>query len=95
MEDKLQMLKTRLGEIQDLNRAAALLGWDQQTYMPPGGAAARAEQPDLVVLDIMLPELDGIQLLTELDGDTEANTKSFREHLQSVSGKPDEQSEGT
>lgn len=44
MEDQLQALKMRLGEIQDLNRAAALLGWDQQTYMPPGGAAARAEQ---------------------------------------------------
>jgi carboxypeptidase Taq len=44
VEDKLRMLKTRLGEIQDLNRSAALLGWDQQTYMPPGGAAARAEQ---------------------------------------------------
>src|SRR5512136_911665 len=44
MEDKLNELKTRLGEIRDLNRTAALLGWDQQTYMPPGGAAARAEQ---------------------------------------------------
>lgn len=44
MEDQLQALKTRLGEIQDLNRATTLLGWDQQTYMPPGGAAARAEQ---------------------------------------------------
>jgi carboxypeptidase Taq len=44
MEDQLQVLKTRLGEIQDLNRSAALLGWDQQTYMPPGGAATRAEQ---------------------------------------------------
>jgi len=44
MQDRLQDLKTRLGEIQDLNRTAALLGWDQQTYMPPGGAAARAEQ---------------------------------------------------
>lgn len=44
MEEKLQELKTRLGEIHDLNKAAALLGWDQQTYMPPGGAAARAEQ---------------------------------------------------
>ena len=31
VEDKLQILKIRLGEIQDLNRAAALLGWDQQT----------------------------------------------------------------
>jgi carboxypeptidase Taq len=44
MEEKLQELKTRLGEIQDLRKTAALLGWDQQTYMPPGGAAARAEQ---------------------------------------------------
>ena len=44
MEDKLQRLKTLLAEIQDLNQAAAVLGWDQQTYMPPGGAAARAEQ---------------------------------------------------
>jgi carboxypeptidase Taq len=44
MEEKLQELKIRLGEIRDLNKAAALLGWDQQTYMPPGGAAARAEQ---------------------------------------------------
>ena len=42
MEDKLNDLKTRLGQIRDLNRASALLGWDQQTYMPPGGAAARA-----------------------------------------------------
>jgi carboxypeptidase Taq len=44
MEEKLQELKTRLGEIHDLDKATALLGWDQQTYMPPGGAAARAEQ---------------------------------------------------
>lgn len=44
MEEKLKELKVRLGEIQDLRKAAALLGWDQQTYMPPGGAAARAEQ---------------------------------------------------
>jgi carboxypeptidase Taq len=40
----LEQLKTRLGEIHDLNQANALLGWDQQTYMPPGGATARAEQ---------------------------------------------------
>lgn len=44
MEDKLQALKVRLGEISDLRKSASLLGWDQQTYMPPGGAAARAEQ---------------------------------------------------
>ena len=44
MEAKLQELKTRLMEINDLESAAALLSWDQSTYMPPGGAAARARQ---------------------------------------------------
>jgi carboxypeptidase Taq len=44
MEKKLQDLKTRLVEINDLNSAAALLSWDQSTYMPPGGAEARGRQ---------------------------------------------------
>jgi carboxypeptidase Taq len=44
MEAKLQEFKTRLIEINDLESAAALLDWDQSTYMPPGGAAARARQ---------------------------------------------------
>ena len=37
-------LRGKLAEICDLRGAAAVLGWDQQTYMPPGGAAARSEQ---------------------------------------------------
>jgi carboxypeptidase Taq len=41
MEQKLQELKRRLLEIDDLEKAAAVLGWDQSTYMPPGGAEAR------------------------------------------------------
>lgn len=44
MTTALDQLKARLGEIHDLRRANALLGWDQQTYMPPGGSASRAEQ---------------------------------------------------
>lgn len=44
MEKKLQELKTRLLEINDLNSTAALLNWDQSTYMPRGGAAARGRQ---------------------------------------------------
>ncbi|MDH7487603.1 MAG: carboxypeptidase M32 [Anaerolineae bacterium] len=44
METKLQELKNRLIEINDLESAAALLHWDQSTYMPPGGAEARARQ---------------------------------------------------
>jgi carboxypeptidase Taq len=41
---KLEQLKERLAVVSDLNGAASVLGWDQQTYMPSGGAAARAEQ---------------------------------------------------
>lgn len=44
MERELEDLKTRLQEIYDLNSASAVLSWDQATYMPPGGAAARSRQ---------------------------------------------------
>jgi len=44
MLDKLQQLKTRLMEIDDLHGAASLLYWDQATYMPPEGAEARGRQ---------------------------------------------------
>ncbi len=44
MEDKLAELKTILAEVSNLNQVAALLGWDQQTYMPPEGAADRGSQ---------------------------------------------------
>ena len=43
-ETKLNQLKEILGEIVDLNAVGALLGWDQQTYMPRGGAEARGYQ---------------------------------------------------
>jgi carboxypeptidase Taq len=37
-------LRRRLGEIDDLEKAAGLLSWDEETKMPPLGADARAEQ---------------------------------------------------
>jgi carboxypeptidase Taq len=43
MSDALDQLKTILAEVTDLQRAAAVLDWDQETYMPPGGVAGRAE----------------------------------------------------
>ncbi|MEA2293299.1 MAG: carboxypeptidase Taq, partial [Solirubrobacteraceae bacterium] len=36
--------RAQLAELMDLHGAAALLAWDQNTYMPPGGADARADQ---------------------------------------------------
>ncbi|NJN17332.1 MAG: carboxypeptidase M32 [Oscillochloris sp.] len=44
MSDPAMQLRERLATVSDLGAAAALLSWDQQTYMPPGGAGARAEQ---------------------------------------------------
>ena len=44
MQAKLQELEGRLGEIDDLESSAAVLAWDQRSFMPTGGAAARARQ---------------------------------------------------
>jgi carboxypeptidase Taq len=43
MERAFEELKTHLAQVSDLYRVARLLSWDQQTKMPSGGAAARAE----------------------------------------------------
>ncbi len=44
MSDSIERLKTILAEVTDLSRAAAVLEWDQETYMPPGGVVPRADQ---------------------------------------------------
>jgi len=68
LERKLDALKNKLKDIHNLNAAAAVLGWDQQVNMPPGGAEARAEQ--LATLSKLAHEMfttDEIgELLTDL-----------------------------
>ncbi len=44
MQSKFKELKARLLVVNDISSAAGLLHWDQSTYMPAGGAAARARQ---------------------------------------------------
>ncbi len=44
LHNEFQELKNRLIEVNDIQSAVGLLHWDQSTYMPPGGAAARARQ---------------------------------------------------
>ena len=39
-------LRVRLAELTDLQALAALMFWDQNTMMPPGGAGARADMAD-------------------------------------------------
>ena len=43
-EPKLKELTAILNEYSDLKNAGDLLSWDQQTNMPPGGAADRGYQ---------------------------------------------------
>ncbi len=43
-EAALARLRAVLTEVDDLQRAAAVLSWDRQTYMPPAGGAGRGEQ---------------------------------------------------
>ena len=42
--EAIDRLRELLGQVVDLNAAQALLSWDQETYMPPGGLNARAQQ---------------------------------------------------
>lgn len=43
MSSEFSALKSRLEDINALKSAIAMMEWDQQTYMPEGGAGARAE----------------------------------------------------
>ena len=44
MQDKLQQLNELVARVIDIYGAGAVLSWDQETNMPPGGAQARADQ---------------------------------------------------
>jgi carboxypeptidase Taq len=55
---ELDALRARLAELSDLNAVGRLLFWDQQTMMPPAGAAARAERAATLSLAIHARESD-------------------------------------
>jgi carboxypeptidase Taq len=48
MSDRYTALRGRLRELAALNSALNLLGWDQETMMPPAAAATRAEELSLL-----------------------------------------------
>ncbi len=48
MELPMDELRRHWGDIYDLSCIGSLLNWDQSTYMPPGGAAARSRQATIV-----------------------------------------------
>lgn len=48
MDEKWTRLKALLADVSELSRISAVLSWDQQTYMPPGGAEDRGNQMALL-----------------------------------------------
>ena len=44
MQEAYNELNEKLAELSDLGAAGALMSWDQQVNMPPGGAEARGRQ---------------------------------------------------
>lgn len=60
----LTTLRERLAELADLQGASAVLSWDQNTHMPPGGHGARADQlgtlERLAHDKLVSPELAGL-----------------------------------
>jgi carboxypeptidase Taq len=44
LSDQFTAFRERLAQLHDVEKAAAVLSWDEETKMPPSGAEARAEQ---------------------------------------------------
>ena len=73
MSESLPQLKARIAQITRIGQAASLLGWDQQTYMPTGGANARAEQ--MAALSQMTHEMFVSDATGNLLAQAEADTQ--------------------
>jgi carboxypeptidase Taq len=72
-----------------LGSCSAVLGWDEQTYMPPGGAAHRGEQMALLAglhheratdpkVGELLAEVEGSDVVSEPDSPEAANVREIR-----------------
>jgi len=55
---ELAALRTRMAELTDLQALGALMFWDQNTMMPPGGAEARADMADTLQRTLHARETD-------------------------------------
>jgi carboxypeptidase Taq len=101
MPDHMTDLRERLAELTDLRNTAHLLGWDQQTMMPPRGGPARAEalatveriSHDMFVsddtgrlLDAAAAELDG----ADPDSDEARLVQVTRRHWEKARSVPTE-----
>lgn len=89
MSDAYAELIRRSKELGVLNSCAAVLGWDQQTYMPPGGAGLRGEQMALLAslahqkftnpkIGELLAAVEGSELVKDPAAPEAANVRELR-----------------
>jgi carboxypeptidase Taq len=82
-----------------LASCSALLGWDEQTYMPPGGSGHRGEQMALLAglhheratdpaLGDLLAEVEGSDLVPEPDSPVAANVREWRRQYDRLTRLP-------
>ena len=72
-------LRAHARETGVLNAVEALLGWDQETYMPSAGAASRAEQSSALAGIIHERRLQGLRAVAgEDDGPDAAEGRVLR-----------------
>ncbi len=99
MPQRLDELKTRLLEVDDLRAAGAVLNWDQTTYMPPGGAPARARQLATLArlahekltdpaLGKLLEELRGLETSLPYDADDASLVRVTRREYERATRVP-------
>ncbi|KUK46047.1 MAG: Carboxypeptidase Taq, partial [Anaerolinea thermophila] len=83
LSPKMKNLIEISAEIEDLSHVSALLGWDQQTNMPAGGAEERGLQMAAIgrIIHEKLTSLDGDKFFADLEeeiGDLNAETDQAR-----------------
>lgn len=82
-----------------LESCASVLGWDEQTYMPPGGAEHRANQLSLLAgmcheratdpgVEQLLSEIEGTALVADLDSVIAANVREIRRDYERATKLP-------
>ncbi len=80
MDERIQRLRQAAAVIHDLEKAAGLLSWDEETKMPAGGAEIRAEQKATLhrlahehlisdEVDALLAELEPVEQDLDYDSD--------------------------
>lgn len=85
--------RAHLQKIADINYASAVLNWDQETYMPPKGAAYRAQQLATLagISHEMATNKELGQLLENLEKDASLDEKQKRNVKQSLKNYRDQE----